>query len=62
MTWTWLFVWNASWFIFALVYISLETKLVGREPPQGGAGGTLERREMEPFHNRPIRAPRVHRR
>jgi hypothetical protein len=61
MTWTWLFVWNASWFIFALVYMSLETKL-GGEPPQGGAGGKLERREVEPLHKRPVRAQRVHRR
>jgi hypothetical protein len=61
MTWIWLFVWNASWFIFALAYVSLETKL-GREPPPGGANGKLERCKVEPLLNRAVRSSRVHRR
>ena len=61
MTWMWLFVWNASWLIFALLYVSLETKL-GVDPPQGGPGRKLERRGVERSRNRPVRAPRVYRR
>ena len=61
MTWIWLFVWNAYWFIFALLYVSLETKL-GGDPPQGGQGRKLERRGVNRHSNRRVRAPRVHRR
>jgi hypothetical protein len=61
MTWTWLFVWNVSWLIFAWLYMSLETK-VGGEPPQGRLGPKLERRGVNRHCNRRVRAPRVHRR
>jgi hypothetical protein len=62
MTWIWLFVWNVSWFIFALLYMSLETKL-GGDPPQGRLGHfKLEHREVEAHRKRhPSRARRVHR-
>jgi hypothetical protein len=61
MTWMWLFVWNASWLIFALLYVSLETKL-GGDPPQGGPGRKIERRRVKRPCNRRVRAPQVHRR
>jgi len=37
MSWTWLFVWNLSWLVFALLWLSLETK-PGGGPPQGSQG------------------------
>jgi hypothetical protein len=61
MSWTWLFVWNVSWLVFALVYLSLETKLKEGLPQCGQGGKKLERREVVPPSNRPVRAPRVHR-
>jgi hypothetical protein len=61
MTWTWLFVWNAYWLVFAWLYMSLETK-VGGEPPQASLGLKLERRRANRRCNRRVRAPRVHRR
>jgi hypothetical protein len=61
MTWTWLFVWDVFWLVFALLWVSLEGKL-GGDPPQGGPGrnnpNKLERREVKPPRNRPVRAPR----
>ena len=58
MTWTWLVVWNASWLVFALLWVSLESKLVG-DPPQGGPGpDKFRRREVEPPRKRLVRAPR----
>jgi hypothetical protein len=62
MTWTWLFVWNASWFIWALLWLSLQAKL-GGDPPQGYPGrNKLERREVEaPRTRRSCRAPRFRR-
>jgi hypothetical protein len=42
MTWMWLFAWNTSWLTFALLYVSLETKL-GGDPVQGEPGRKLER-------------------
>jgi hypothetical protein len=55
----WLFAWNTSWLTFALLYVSLETKL-GGDPVQGGPGRKLERRKVEAPRNRCRRA-RVHR-
>jgi hypothetical protein len=62
MTWTWLFVWNASWSIWALLWLSLDTRL-GGDPPQGYPGRSEpERREVEPPTHHPVGAPRIHRR
>jgi hypothetical protein len=61
MTWLWLFVWNAYWLIFALLYVSLESKL-GGDLPQGRPGRTLEHRGVKRPCNRRVRAPRLHRR
>lgn len=66
MTWTWLFVWNVSWLIFALLYVSLslETKFGGGSS-QGDLGrNKLKRHEVEALRKcRPVRvrALRVHR-
>jgi hypothetical protein len=71
MTWVWLFAWDASWVIFALLWAFLETKFGEKPPQQGGPGGRLELREVEPLRHRPgrvtrglrpVRARRVHRR
>jgi hypothetical protein len=63
MTWTWLFFWNASWLMFALLYMTLETRCGGDSPKGGPGRNKLERREAEaPRKCRPVRARRAHRR
>ncbi len=62
MNWVWLLVWDASWLIFALLWVSLETKPEESLPQEGGPDGRLGLRKVEPLRNRPVRAPRVHRR
>jgi hypothetical protein len=64
MTEIWLLVWNVSWFVFALLYMSLETRL-GADSPQGDLGrNKVGLRDVEVLRKcrRPVRAPRVHRR
>jgi hypothetical protein len=66
MTWTWLFVWNVFWLVFALAWLSLENQLRrGGGSPQAASSGRnkkLERREVgAPRKCRPVRTPRVHR-
>jgi hypothetical protein len=62
MTWTWLFVWSTAWFIWALLWLSLEIRLGG--DPCGGSPGRNEpeRREVQPSTRNPVGAPRIHRR
>jgi hypothetical protein len=62
MTWTWLFVWNVIWLIFALAWLSLENHLRGGSPQADSGRNKLERREVgAPRKCHPIRTPRVHR-
>jgi hypothetical protein len=53
MSWTWLFVWNVSWLLFALVWLSVETK------PTGGSlqGG---RAVIAPYERHGFTASQAH--
>jgi len=63
MSWTWLFVWNLSWLVFALLWLSLETKPGGGPPQEGQGGDKHKRRAVQPPGKfRPVQAPRVYRR
>jgi hypothetical protein len=61
MTWVWLLVWNASWLLFALLYVKLETKPGAAASLQKGSSGYLERRHEEAPRN-PGKRTRRHRR
>jgi len=58
MTWAWFFAWNASWFVWALAYMHLETNLESGSL-QAVLDRQLERREVGLRRQRSARARRV---
>jgi hypothetical protein len=59
MTWAWLFAWNASWFVWALAYMHLQTNLESGSLQAGLEDRQLERREVGLSRQRSVRARRV---